>query len=205
MKLQAVGLCAVLGLAVGCGDSGVESEQAFLNFSTGALIGGSSVLTRYEDDKKVEGSGSITNLPAGNIITVWLVIFNIATECSPPSCGVEDVAPGVAAKAEVMKADDDIASAAGTMDFSYSILEGMHAVEGSTLADDFNIGLTSLTTSEIHYLVVDHGPPQAGREKGQRTNYTVGVNCTGGPMGNFCPFIQFAPHLAPGDTGMAGH
>jgi hypothetical protein len=204
MKLYAVGLASALALSVGCGESAIESEQVFLDFSTNAVKGGNSTMLRYEDEGKVETSGSVTGLTPGHITSVWLVVFNIASACTAPNCGVEDVVPNSPSKSDVMHGQAGVATPGGTMDFSFSVLEGMKSVEGSTLTPDFGIGFTDTQTSEIHLIVVDHGLPIPGREAGQRTNYTIGANCTGGPMMNFCPFIQYAPHYAVGAMPMGG-
>jgi hypothetical protein len=200
MKLRGLGLAAILVLGVGCGADAVESDQVFLDFSTNAVIGGSSNISRFESDKKVEGSGTITMLTPGNIYTIWTVIFNLSSMCGEPNCDLADVAPNVPSKTEIMRAAYGTASAEGTVDYSFTLLEGQMHVEGSTLTPDFGIGFISTVESEIHMVIVDHGAPQPGREAGQRSDYTVGVNCVGGPNMNFCPFVQYAPHYSPNNT-----
>jgi hypothetical protein len=212
MMLRTVTLAVVLVGSVGCGDDGLESTNQFLDFLTSEPKGGSTTLVRYEKgEKRVEGSGNITALTPGNIITVWTVIFNDAAKCSPPACSPEDVAPMAANNPEIIWVEHGVPAADGTLAFDFTIMEGAKMSVGSTLAPDFGVGLTSVTTSEIHFFVVDHGPPQPGREAGQRTNYRVGVlpngmNCNLGPMGNWCPFLLYSPHFAVGAmAGPGGH
>jgi hypothetical protein len=196
--------------SAGCGEDATESTNQFLDFLTSEPKGGSTTLLRYEKgEKRVEGSGEIVGLTNGNIHTVWTVIFNDSSKCSAPSCGVDDVAPMAANNPEIIWVDNGVA-ADGKLAFDFTIMEGAKMSVGSTLTPDFGVGLTSVTTSEIHMFVVDHGPPQPGRENGQRTDYHVGVlpngmNCNLGPMGNWCPFILYSPHLAPGAAGGGGH
>lgn len=215
MKLRTVCFAAVMAGAVGCAgdDEAIESTNQFLDFLTAEPRGGESSLLRYEaeGEKRVEGSATITQLVPGNIHTVWVVIYNEAAKCSPPNCGVEDVAPMNPSIPEILWVDNGVPAADGTLTADFTLMEGAKMAVTSTLAPDFGVGLTSVTTSEIHFFVVDHGPPQAGREAGQRTDYRVGVlpdgsNCNLGPTMNWCPFVQFSPHFAVGDPGTgAGH
>jgi len=148
-----------------------------------AVEGASSTLTRNANG--VSFTLQTSDLPAGDAVTIWWVVFNHPEACANGPgglrCGEPDL--GVAAvEASVLYATGHVIGESGKASF------GAHLDVGSTDGALFGPGLLEPRTADIHLIVHDHGPAESGETAEEIHTFDV-CNPT-------CTDLQGAPHEA---------
>lgn len=165
-------------------------------FSDGSVVmEDGSMLNRTPNG--VSATLQTKDLPAGNGVTMWWVIFNNPEECTAGvggfRCGEGDLFnPDV--DASVVYAAGKFIGNSGKATFSSYLLEG--DVSGAY----FGPGLVDSSVADIHLVVRDHGP--LNPELASEMIHSFGANCTPGtdpfgvdPDGDYaCVDLQFAVH-----------
>ncbi len=195
VKAISIGVLALLTIfALPVTAAPAVSDVASVHFfSTGAVVPGSSAMLI-----RTAGGVSMTlntsQLPAGDAVTIWWVIFNHPEFCSHGMfglrCGQGDFSnPSVQASA--LFATGNVISADGTGNF------GAHLNVGDTSVPEcptggvcflFGPGLTNPFGADIHNIVHDHGPVDLALMPGEIHSFNI-CNPT-------CADLQFAAHEA---------
>jgi hypothetical protein len=142
-----------------------------------------------------------SELPAGDAVTVWWVVFNHPEYCThgsgAVSCGEGDLLlfggdPRV--EGTVVYATGHVIGGSGMGNF------GAHLSVGDTSGVLLGVGpgLTNPEGAEIHLVVRSHGPAIPGLVNEQISSFGAGCNDappgTGTPGSNTCVDLQFAVH-----------
>lgn len=164
-------------------------------FAGPEVPGASSKITR-------NGGGATSTLhtsglTAGNAYTMWMVVFNVPSECTDP-CGEDDVDPDSDAVVDVIYVAGNVAGGSGKATFSGRRATGDNS---NSLFAQFVApapGLTDPHGAEMHLIVRDHGPAIPGQIPSQI--HTFEGACTAassfglGSGPNVCADIQFSVH-----------
>jgi hypothetical protein len=193
------GLMVITGTAVA-----VDEHVRMQRFSDTSVIQGTfSELERDEDG--VEMSIDTLQLTPWSTYTVWWVVFNNPEYCVGP-CDGTDLLPfggDPLVDSSVLYADGGFAKSEGRVRFGGTLAEGyIPGLPGQIL---FGPGLLDAEGAEVHLVVRDHGPEQAGLLFDQTNTFMGGciydpVNDppppTWGTEGTFaCEDVQLAIHL----------
>ena len=170
-----------------------------ISFSDFETVTGISRLGRTEEG--VGLSLKTSQIPAGQAITIWFVVFNNPEACGTSPCGEADLfVPEV--EADILYGAGNVMRPTGATSFTGNLRVG--DTTGS-IADVFALpaasGLQDAMNAEIHYVVRSHGPAVPGLVKEQTTTFDGGceVDLPAGEMPDAigeCADVQFAIHMA---------
>jgi hypothetical protein len=166
-----------------------------------------STLSRYPTG--VSMTLNTTGLTAGDVVTVWWVIFNAPENCNSGSCGEDDVfmaddtgkliigatGPSLnqaqikAAVISIVGATGEVIGDNGEGHFSASL--GSGAVPGTL----FGTGLINANAAEVHLLLRDHGPMKPDLIDKQISAAWGG--CDANWPHTPCQDVEFAVHMPP--------
>jgi hypothetical protein len=136
--------------------AGAPTTTAVRSFSDGSVIPGSSA-GLIRTDTGVSATLATSGLPAGDVVTMWWVVFNHPENCSGPSaghpfqCGRSDLG-NPAVEASVLYAAGRITSDGGAANY------GAHLSVGDTSGALFGPGLLFPRSAHVHLVLHDHGP-----------------------------------------------
>ena len=184
----------------GGGESDASTRSTVYSFDDLAEVG-YSIVKRSIDNIAVSYSAS--DLIARHTYTLWWVVFDQPSKCSPdpadisstPVCGEDDVVDameGGANEPEVTilgAADGAVASEWGHKNFRGILARG----DDSTSI--FGDGLDNPTTAEIHLVLRSHGEAIPGLVREQITTFNGGCD-PGQPNEGLCHDVQFSVHVA---------
>lgn len=170
------------------------------NFDGSEVEGGFARLTRYENGATVAFNTS--NLVAGDVYTVWWVIFNDPQNCSNGACDLDDifamedgsiprddVGNRVMNMDAIAQANISVQHASGALSVDGSLSASASLSEGIVPGIVFGPGLIDSQSAEIHLVVRTHGPLQADAYADQLS--TFGGGCE--PMDAApCDDVQYA-------------
>lgn len=158
-----------LALLAGCGDQEVlspdphsgprfagaaRSAAAVLTFAEMMPVGTSRLV---RNDNGVSVSLSTTGLPVGTTATLWMVVFNQPSNCSPPGCGEDDLFAPMA-MADVMYTAGKVIGGSGRATFAGRRGEGDNSGSLFAALGLPSPGLIDARMAEIHFVVRSHGP-----------------------------------------------
>src|SRR5690606_890072 len=123
--------------------------------------------------------------PAGEVLTLWWVVFNRPEDCTPPGCDDDDLFldgdRDAATNDGQIAAAGVVASYAGgtivTEDgsaFVVARLEAGHPGIDVILGDDSDGVLSNVPGAEVHLVARSHGPAVAGLGVVQATSHAGG-------------------------------
>lgn len=178
MRRTFVALVVVALLTLAVGPAAALAASARTTAPTvqvwdGTVVG-SSALVRT--DNGISASFQSTNLPPGQAVTLWFVIFNSPADCIG-GCGLDDILFNPSAEADFLVAAGHVIGESGSANF------GAHLRVGDTSGSAFpEIGLpdrvTGLTNpwgAQVGLLVHSHGPKLTGQAlKAQLSSFTGG-------------------------------
>jgi len=162
---------------------------------------GTSDVRRFSDGSEVPGAWSklvtndagasmtvhTTGLPAGDVVTVWWVVFNEPQNCThgegPYRCGPGDLPPfggDGSAEPSLVYATGHVIGGSGSANF------GGHLGVGDTSGALFGPGLIDPLGADVHLLIRDTGPRDQGIVAAQIHSFDV---CD--PV---CTNVQFSVH-----------
>lgn len=168
---------------------------------------GSSTVVRTDNgvSARLEASG----LPAGHVVTLWIVVANAPEECEAglpgvTPCGPADH-PAGRGQMSVHHGSGRVVGDDGTASY------GAHLSEGDTSRVAFagEPGLLDARTAEIVLVLKDHGPKRPGRVADQLRTFgggcvpldlpptlTLRPEMAGQPGDHPCSEFAFSPHVA---------
>ncbi len=142
---------------------------------------------------------STSGLPAGDVVTIWWVVFNHPEFCAgvspghPFRCGLSDLLPSGGdprIESSAFYATGHVIDETGIAEFGAYTKVG--APSGQVLFGD---GLTNPSGADIHFVVHDHGPAIPGMV--DFMIHSFGGGCSNLPPmtgPNFCQDLQFSVH-----------
>ena len=218
MRITAAALAAAVVLAGLGASTPAEADRATISstvpfiFASGPgdfsdvgtpVEGAHSQLVRHEGG--VSMTFRTTGLVRGDAYTVWWVIFNDPSQCSPPMCGEDDVFVDPSDPSQgidpngvgiwVGSAAGHVVGNSGRSSFAASL--GVGDTSGQLLGT--SAGLDDPFQAEVHLVLRRHGPALTGQALMEQFT-TFGGGCstaTGGtdPDGFDCFDAQAAMHL----------
>jgi len=181
---MALGLFTAMALAMTASAANSHQVVPVVKFNTTEVVPyAGAQLART--DGGVSASIHSVGLPGDHAYTVWWVVFNDPSGCVD-GCGLDDVLAAVGPSANNNPADIGVfymaghyVGAHGVAGFGASLREGdasycVPAGDGpfSALCNP----LIDAETADIHLVVRDHGPIQAGQFKAQVSSFTGGCS-----------------------------
>lgn len=158
-----------------------------------AVLGESSLV---RTDAGISASFHTTQLPAGQAMTVWFIVYNNPVACESNPCGGADFT-NPAVQADALWATGHVVGASGRAGFGGHLAVG--DASGSLLIEtgmpEAAVGLLDPMNAEVHLLVHSHGPALSGQAlKAQLTSF----------LGGCATFLGGADGIAdgPGDIPM---
>lgn len=199
--------------------SHVSTKPVFWTWGV-PVPGGSSNLIR--SDNGISGQLTTSELPAGQAMTLWFIVFNNPLECvgGPYNCGPADLGASRAGKGDFLLASGNVVGASGNASFGSHVNAG--DVSGSGLAEigcvpgypncGGPVGLLAdkVDSALIILAVHSHGPALTGPDLvSQISTYLGGcTDFTGSIPGGFaanesevpdasgeCSTFQVSPHM----------
>lgn len=186
------------------------SEAPVVGFDGGETSFGSSTLVRHDDS--IEGWVHTAGLAPDEAVTLWWVIFNEPSACTPPACDGDDIFVGGDPSAgsdhdRIEAADVVVGFAAGGVVRDGAISLAFALDEGEAVPDrqiGVSPGLRSARGAEVHLVVRSHGP--AGSELDRQLS-TFDGGCTVSLVpparpsaAGECGDVQFSIHRPEGST-----
>jgi len=147
---------AMIGMSALTAYAAPPATTVVRSFSDGSVVPGSSA-SLVRTDAGVSATLATSGLPAGDVVTVWWVVFNHPENCSGPSaghpfqCGRSDLG-NPAVGASVLYAAGRIITAGGAAYY------GAQLSVGDTSGALFGPGLLLPRTAHVHLVLHDHGP-----------------------------------------------
>jgi len=196
-----VGSVAALLLAAGCATEVTgDDEAALVDLETQVSVPVRSLATFAVIPRAVakldrlssghEAEEDTFQLPAGHIVTMFMVVFNDPENCTNPvpglaTCTTPDLG-NPATNASALWVDGHLVGSKGEGEFDNFVGLGVAGAPGEVV---FGPGLVDLQGSEVHFLTRDKGLPIPGREEEQRTTFAGGCDAAS------CQDLQFAIFL----------
>jgi len=180
--LAATAMCVSAG---GVAHAGTGTSDVH-RFADGSVVpdGWSKVVT---NDAGASMTLHTTELPAGDVVTVWWVVFNAPQNCThgegPYRCGPGDLPPfggDGSAEPSFLYATGHVIAGSGTANF------GGHLSVGDTSGALFGPGLVNPLGADIHLVVRDSGPVDPAIVAAQIHSYGV--------CNLVCANVQFSVH-----------
>lgn len=187
--LGVIGLIGGAALALHVTAEAARSRQNAEHVTTSAVywfwdsttIAGSSTLVRTEGG--ISFTYKTSELPRGQVITVWVVVFNNPENCATNPCTPADVSnPDV--NADFLYGGGHIIGGSGRGNFGGHLRVGDTAGSGLAEVGGTAVGLLNPMTAEIHLALHSHGPAVPGQVlKEQLTSFLGGCETFLGPGG----------------------
>lgn len=136
---------------------------------------GESTLLRT--DSGIRATYRTGELPAGQAITMWFIVFNNPAACADDPCSVVDLLFNEAAGGDFLLGAGNVTGASGAGGFGGSLSVG--DVSRSAFFEigmpDRAIGLTNPRDAEVHLALHTHGPALTGQDlKAQISSFLGG-------------------------------
>lgn len=201
LKHPAMGLALASVLSLGAGTAQAQADISVApSFNTWDFNNPVGVARLVRTDSGISAVYQAADLPMGQAITLWFVVFNNPSECSTSPCGVSDLLANPAAEADFLWGAGDIIGRSGNASF------GGHLSKGRTSRSAFielgmpeaALGLTNPRGAEVHLMLHSHGPAASGRTLRQQLSSFLG-GCEvilGSPEG-----IALTPDDMPSELG----
>jgi hypothetical protein len=170
-------LSLTLGPAAAFATSAERSTQNVVwTFDATNVVGTSSLVRTNSGVTATYHSG---NLPAGQAVTMWFVVFNNPSACAAFPCGLADLLLNPAAEGDFLVGAGHVIGGSGTANFGGRLNVG--DVSGSAFPEigmpDRVLGLTDPWNAEVHLLLHSHGPKVPGPTLSQQLSSFTG-GCT---------------------------
>jgi hypothetical protein len=153
-------LIATLGAAATLASPAARSTQPVVQIWDGTPVG-SSTLVRT--DAGLSAAFHSTNVPAGQAVTLWFVVFNNPTACIA-GCGLDDILFNPDAGGDFLVGGGHVVGGGGMTSFGGSLKVG--DTSGSGLAEigmpERSVGLTNPWGAQVGLLLHSHGPMVPG-------------------------------------------
>jgi hypothetical protein len=144
---------------------------------------GTSTLVRSENG--VSFTYKTSSLPPGQVVTVWVVVFNNPSACATHPCTFADMGPGnPAARSDFLYGGGHVIGGSGTGNFGGHLRVGDASGSGLAEIGGPALGLLNPMTAEIQLALHSHGPAVPGQViKAQLTSFLGGCQQFLGPDG----------------------
>jgi hypothetical protein len=178
----AIAVLVILATAGGAAASSAErSTQPVVRMWDGTPVG-SSMLIRT--DAGITAAYHTTQVPAGQAVTLWFVVFNNPSACSGP-CGAVDLFFNPAAQGDFLVAAGHVVGGSGKANFGGSLQVG--DTSGSAFPEigmpERAIGLTNPRGAQVALLLHSHGPALTGTAlASQLSSFTGGCQVFQGDL-----------------------
>lgn len=188
-----------------------QDKQPLFEFATGDPVAGA--FSKLDRSASAIATKVRTSATAGDVVTMWYVIFNQPAACSDGVCGEDDIFLGgdpsqgfdftqinAAEVSVVFGGDGAVVNPGGRLALNGGLAEGavpsgenqvvIGRAEDGALVPGPVTGLQDATGAEVHVVLQDHGPAQADPDllAAQMSGFNTACN----PV---CTDIQFAMHL----------
>lgn len=207
LSLVMVGIILMNIPFAGAEDDPYTSTTTVHLFSDASEVDGAwSKLTRF--DSGVKMTLHTAELPAGDVVTAWWVVFNSPENCSDNACGEDDIFlfeddemviddNGAVLNAEQIEAADiSLLGATGNVideDGNGHFSAWLNTGENPSIV--FGNALVNPTSAEIHIVLRTHGQMDEELLDDQITEFNGG--CSAEFPNEPCLDIQFAVHAPP--------
>lgn len=178
-----------------------SSQATVFTFADETPVGTSRLI---RNDRGVAVTLSTSGLEPGDAVTMWMVVFNVPSECSPeddggpPVCGEDDLAPDTPVMVDVINVTGSLVGGSGKATVA------AHHKAGEVGYSVFDIlgapapGLIDARTAELHFIVRTHGPMIPGLAYEMTSTFAAGCagfpSVLGTPGPNTCEDLQFSVH-----------
>lgn len=176
-----------------CGFAAADTDSQPVGwFADGTPAGGTSHLTRTAD--AVFLTVDVQELPPGDVVTLWWIVFNNPALCATTPCSEADFAETPAVQIAVGNASGNVVKSDGTLELGAVLREGENEDGHQVLFNAGGDGESLLNAggasqAEIHLVIQSHGQGRGGKKLLEQLAYFE-ANCT--PA---CVDVQFAIHL----------
>lgn len=180
-RTLAATVMAVLLIGAIPAHAGQSSTSDVLTFSDGTTVGSSNLVRTASG---ISASIHTSRLTPGDVVTVWIVVFNDPTACASNPCTMNDRFNSTV-DAHAVYGAGHVIGGNGTAGY------GLHLNVGDASREDLwgtGPALTDPEGAEIHLVLRTHGQKQPGNVSNQIHSANLGCN----PQ---CVNVQFSIHL----------
>ena len=177
----ALGAAALLSLTLGMGaalatPAGHSTQPVVWTWDPTTSVGTSTLV---RTDAGISATFHSSGLPAGQVVTMWFVIFNEPGACSSTPCGLADLLFNEDAKGDFLVGAGSVIGGSGSGNFGAHLQVG--DVGGSAFPEigmpERVIGLTDPRTAQVGLLLHSHGPKASGQVlASQLSSFTGGCD-----------------------------
>jgi hypothetical protein len=147
-----------------------------------ATIAGTSTLVRT--DSGVSFTYQTSSLPAGQVVTVWIVVFNNPENCSTHPCSAPADVENPAVRADFLYGGGHVIGGSGRGNFGGHLPVGDASGSGLAEIGGPPVGLLNPLTAEVILALHSHGPAGSGQVlKAQLSSFLGGCQTFLGPNG----------------------
>ena len=184
--LRALLVAGLLTVTVGVGSAmagpASRSVQPIANLWDPATVVGVATLVRT--DAGLSATIRSSDLPAGQAITMWFIVFNNPSACAS-TCGLWDLLFNLDAEGDFLVGAGAVTGASGTGAFGGHLAVG--DTDGSAFPEigmpDRPIGLSNPWGAQVTILLHSHGPAMTGKDLvSQITSFTGGCSVFQGDL-----------------------
>jgi hypothetical protein len=166
-SLRALAVAGLLSITVGAGSvlagGASRSVQPISNLWDPATVVGEATLVRT--DAGLSATVRSSDLPAGQAVTMWFIVFNNPSACAA-MCGLWDLLFNLEAEGDFLVGAGHVTGASGTGAFGGSLAVG--DTRGSAFPEigmpDRPIGLSNPWGAQVTILLHSHGPAMSGAD-----------------------------------------
>jgi hypothetical protein len=145
-------------------------------------IAGSSTLVRTETG--VSFTYQTSSLPAGQVVTVWIVVFNNPENCATRPCQAPADVDNPAVQADFLYGGGHVIGGSGRGNFGGHLQAGDASGSGLAELGGPAVGLLNPFTAEVILALHSHGPAASGQIlKAQLSSFLGGCQTFLGPNG----------------------
>ena len=167
--------------AYGPGDQSTEDVAWFWD---AAAVTGDAKLVRGPNG--ISANFKTSELPAGQAVTLWFIVFNNPAGCNTSPCSVPADVFNPAAEADFLWGGGHVTGGSGRATFAGHLAVGDTSGSGMTEIGfpELALGLTDPAGAEVHLALHSHGPKLTGQALvAQLSSFTGGCNVFLGPDG----------------------
>ena len=182
--LMAAGL--TIAAAVSLPAVAIESTSEQPAFNTWDFDNPVGVSTVTRNDAGLSATFQSADLPPGQAITLWFVVFNNPGDCFTSPCGLDDLVANPDAGADLLWGGNTVVGESGQAKFAGHLARGDSSRSGFRELDaaDAAVGLTNPLGAEVHLMLHSHGPALEGLAlREQLDSFTGGCEVFLGPGG----------------------